>query len=75
MLWGTFAVPDDPSRSGAAPVPVPGVVRLALELVIFGVATWALFATGLSAMGWILGLVVIVHYVISYDRIIWLIAQ
>lgn len=75
VLWGTFAVPDDPSRSGAAPVPVPGVVRLALELVIFGVATWALFATGLSAMGWILGLVVIVHYVISYDRIIWLIAQ
>jgi hypothetical protein len=26
-LWGTFAVPDDPSRSGKAPVPIPGVLR------------------------------------------------
>ncbi|WP_280456932.1 DUF2568 domain-containing protein, partial [Nocardia carnea] len=24
--WGVFAVPDDPSRSGAAPVAVPGPV-------------------------------------------------
>jgi hypothetical protein len=33
-LWGVFAVPDDPSRSGNAPVPVPGAVRLVLELTI-----------------------------------------
>ena len=30
-LWTVFAVPDDPSRSGNAPVPVPGALRLALE--------------------------------------------
>ena len=75
VLWGTFAVPDDPSRSGAAPVQVPGIVRLVLELAIFCAATWALFATGLTAGGWILGLVVIVHYAVSYDRILWLIRQ
>ena len=33
--WVTFAVPGDPSRSGRAPVPVPGWVRLLLELAVF----------------------------------------
>ncbi len=28
VLWGTFAVPNDPSRSGQAPVPIPGILRL-----------------------------------------------
>ena len=28
-VWGVFAVPDDPSRSGNAPVPIPGLLRLA----------------------------------------------
>jgi hypothetical protein len=32
VIWGTFAVPDDPSRSGNAPVPVPGALRLVIEL-------------------------------------------
>ena len=44
--WGTFAVLDDPSRSGKAPVPVPGIIRLLLELAFFALATWALFDLG-----------------------------
>ena len=36
LLWVTFAVKGDPSRSGNAPVPVPGPLRLALELAVFG---------------------------------------
>lgn len=31
-IWGTLNVPHDPSRSGAAPVVVPGVLRLDIEL-------------------------------------------
>ncbi len=38
VLWGTFAVPGDPSRSGSAPVSTPGAVRLGLELCLFGAA-------------------------------------
>ena len=45
-LWGTFAVPGDPSRSGSAPVPVAGVLRLALELGFFAAATLALYDLG-----------------------------
>ena len=74
-LWGTFAVPGDPSRSGKAPVPVPGIVRLVLELAILAAATWSLFAMGLTVLAWIYGVVVLIHYAVSYDRILWLIRQ
>ena len=41
--WGIFAVPGDPSRSGHAPVVVPGWLRLFLELTVFlgGASAWA----------------------------------
>ncbi len=74
-LWGTFAVPDDPSRSGKAPVPVAGIIRLALELAFFASATWAFFASDRSSWGTIFGIVVFAHYLISYDRIAWLLKQ
>jgi hypothetical protein len=71
-LWGVFAVPADPSRSGEAPVAVPGSVRLVLEFAIFGFATWSLYASGAQTLSLVLGAVVVVHYVSSYDRIRWL---
>jgi hypothetical protein len=75
VIWGTFAVPDDPSRSGEARVPVPGIVRLILELGFFVAATWSLFAVGVTTLGWIYGIAVLIHYLISYDRVIWLVRQ
>lgn len=74
-LWGTFAVPGDPSRSGGAPVPVPGLLRLALELVIFGAATWALYRTKGASWGIALAGLVIFHYALSHDRISWLLGS
>lgn len=71
-LWGTFAVPNDPSRSGKAPVPVRGFLRLLLELAFFAAATWSLFNAGSTQLGQILGIAVVVHYILSYDRILWL---
>lgn len=75
ILWGTFAVPSDPSRSGKAPVPVSGVIRLLLELAFFATATSALFAVGATPFGWLFGSAVVIHYAISYDRIRWLLRQ
>ena len=43
VLWATFAVPNDPSRSGSAPVAVPGMLRLALELAIFALPALGLY--------------------------------
>ena len=71
-IWGTFAVPDDPSRSGRAPVPVPGLVRLAIEFATFGTATWALYDTGNTTLSLVFAATVVVHYLVSYDRVLWL---
>lgn len=72
VMWGVFAVPGDRSRSGSAPVPVPGWLRLSLELGLFGFAVWGLYDAGAATAAWLLGAVVVVHYAVSYDRILWL---
>jgi hypothetical protein len=72
ILWGTFAVPDDPSRSGNAPVPVPGWLRLLLELAFFSAGAFLLVLAERTSLGTGLGVAVFIHYVLSYDRIIWL---
>ena len=73
-IWGVFNVKGDPSRSGKAPVSVPGLVRLLIELVFFGCATWALFTLN-PTYGWTFGLVTLLHYLFSYDRIGWLLKR
>jgi hypothetical protein len=75
VLWGTFAVPGDPSRSGRAPVPVHGALRLVLELAVFGFGVWALFDAGSTLLALVFAGLTIVHYALSYDRIAWLIRQ
>jgi hypothetical protein len=75
VLWGTFAVPDDPSRSGSAPIPVPGMLRLALECGFFAVAAWALYDLGFTKLTAVFGMAVVVHYAFSCDRIRWLLGQ
>ena len=75
VVWGTFAVPDDPSRSGKAPVPVPGAVRLVIELVLFAAGVWAFYASDRPLWGLILGILTVIHYALSYDRIIWLLKR
>ncbi|MEZ4995328.1 MAG: YrdB family protein [Saprospiraceae bacterium] len=74
-IWGTFAVPDDPSRSGAAPVATPGLIRLALELGIFAFGTWALYNIDFHKASLTFGIIVLLHYVLSYDRIMWLMSH
>jgi hypothetical protein len=68
-LWGTFRVPGDP---GGAPVAVAGPIRLLLEAAFFVFAVWTLYDSGNSNLGWIFGIVLLLHYLISYDRIFWL---
>ena len=74
-VWGIFAVPDDPSRSGGAPVVTPGIVRLIIELSFFGFATWALNDMGAIKISLAFGTIVFLHYLASYDRILWLISR
>lgn len=75
IVWGTFAVPEDPSRSGKAPIPVSGIVRLLIEFLFFGLAVWVLYDLERDKLSYILGGIVIIHYMVSYDRISWLLSQ
>lgn len=74
-LWGVFAVPGDPGRSGNTVVAVPGLLRLTLETGFFAAATWSLIAVGAEKLGWIYAATVTVHYIVSFDRVVWLVRQ
>ena len=75
VLWGTFAVRDDPSRSGRAPVPVPGAVRLVLELVILFGGAAGFYAAGHTTTGMVVTLLIAISYAFSLDRLGWLLKQ
>ena len=71
-VWGVFRVPNDP---GNAPVAVPGAIRLAIELVEFGLGAALLVAAGRPTLGIAFAAIVVAHYGISYDRIARLLRQ
>lgn len=71
VLWATFRAAGD--ASGGEPiVPVPGWLRLLLEGAMFVFATWGLYRAGAVQATWLFGGVTLFHYLISYDRIAWL---
>jgi len=72
IIWGVFAVPNDPSRSGKAPIAVSGMVRLLIEFAFFTISTLALYDLGYIKLSWAIAIFVVIHYIISFDRIIWL---
>jgi len=75
FIWGVFAVRDDPSRSGKTVVRTPGIIRLIIELALFGTVTWMLLDLGHSTWAIIFGSAVILHHIFSLDRIAWLLKQ
>ena len=74
-VWGIFAVPNDPSRGGNGLVQVPGIARLALELLVFGAAALALKSVGRPTFAMAFTILVVSHYAWSHERIAWLLRQ
>ena len=50
-------------------------LRLVIELAFFALGVWALYDLGYTTPAWVLGVLVIVHYLASYDRIRWLLSR
>lgn len=75
LIWTVFNVPDDPSRSGGAPVEVSGWLRLTIELAILGLGAAALAARGPVWLGLTVGGLIIVHSLASTARLEWLLRQ
>ena len=72
LVWGIFGAPNDPSRAGQPPVPVPGWLRLLLEWILFGFAVWCIFALKLQVWGWLMAAAVLLLYGLTNQRVRWL---
>jgi len=75
VFWGVFAVKGDPSRSGKTVVPTPGILRLLLEFILLGAAVIMLLDLGRNTLALVLALALILHYLLSFRRIAWLLKQ
>ena len=72
VLWGTFNVLGDPSRSGKAPIEVSGLVRLTLEAFVLGAGgVGLLFVFGPWLAASFVALTTL-HYAAARKRIRWL---
>jgi hypothetical protein len=67
LAWAIIRFPGDPNP---APIPVRGVIRLALEFAFFGTAALLLYLAGQPALAAVLAVLVVAHYVIGYQRIL-----
>lgn len=74
-IWGVFNVPGDPSRSGNAPVVVPGIVRLLIEAVFFACGALTFFALAYDTFAATFAVIVLVHYVAAINRVLWLVRR
>ena len=68
-LWGIFRTPAD---HGKGLVETAGYIRLLIELGLFAAAAWAFWDMGYKTSSMGFAAVVILHYIISYDRVVFL---
>ena len=55
--------------------PINLALRFLLEIIaLVAIGAWALFSLN-PIFGWMFGLVTLVHYILSYDRIAWLLKR
>lgn len=75
VLWGTFNVVGDPSRSGHAPIKVRGWFRLFVEAFVFGFGAWSLFTIKYDNLASVYIGLLVFHYTFSFKRLSWLLKQ
>jgi hypothetical protein len=75
VVWGTFAVPGDPSRSGRAAVRVSGWLRLMIEMAVFVAGAAALVALGWWRWFDAFVAALVVQHAGTMKRLQWLLRQ
>jgi hypothetical protein len=71
-LWGAFRTPNEPHHPTHPTRAIPGWGRLLLEALVFGGGAWGLFSAGATTLGLLFMIVTVLHYALSYDRVLWL---
>src|SRR4249919_2990632 len=59
FAWATFRVPGDP---GPAPRPVPGAIRLVMEIALLALGALGWVLAGWPSVGLVLGALIVGHY-------------
>ncbi|MFJ7744644.1 YrdB family protein [Peribacillus sp. NPDC097295] len=59
IIWGVFGSP-------AAPIPAQVFLRILLELLIFGLATLALYSSGKPTLAIIYAIIVVINLILLY---------
>lgn len=65
IFWGLFVSPR-------ARVAVPGALRLTVEVALFGLAAYGIWSSGSRAAAETLLTAVGLHYLLGWERIVWL---
>ena len=73
--WATFRVPGDLSAGQGGPIPVPGVVRLVIELDVLVLSAVFAIVVGQVVLGVAILVAVVAHYLLTMRRVRWLVAQ
>jgi hypothetical protein len=73
-LWGVFRTRGDTGPAEPT-VAVPGVIRLALEFALSGLAAYGLWASGSRAAAETLLTAFALHYAVTWERIVWLVRR
>jgi hypothetical protein len=68
VSWWVFRYPNDPRKNPV--IPIGGKLRIAMELVFFAAAIYAFQEIGHNDWSKYLLYGVLLHYVVSYDRLI-----
>ncbi|MEQ8438815.1 MAG: YrdB family protein [Ilumatobacter fluminis] len=73
--WATFRVPGDLSAGQGGPIPVPGIVRLIIELDVLVLSAVFAIVVGRVVLGAVVLVAIVVHYLLTMQRVRWLLAQ
>ncbi len=73
IAWGVFRAPEDTSAGKPGIVPVPGWVRLLLELGLFGLSIFGIWWAGSRIAAETLLTFTVLHYLLTWQRVKWLI--
>jgi hypothetical protein len=73
-LWGIFKTPGDTGKATPT-ISVPGVVRLALEFALIGVAAYGVWTSGSRALAETMLTAFALHYAVTWPRVAWLVRR
>ncbi len=75
IIWLGLMTPGDPAQGRFGRIAVPGVARLAGELVVLGLAALAIWKAGSRAAAETLLTVAGLHYALTWERVAWLLGR